>query len=113
MLVPHWPGRFMPPHNQNEPAAQLELSLEHYDISGATISCGPEGTKFACTLGPLADEALTALDHAAQSGGLLCLRFPQPLLLDLLALERKDPRRIRIVGRIVGSPPHSDVSESA
>jgi hypothetical protein len=35
------------------------------------------------------------------------------LLLDLLALERKDPCRIRIVGRIVGSPPHSDVSESA
>lgn len=103
----------VPPQKQREAATQLELSLRHYDISGASISHGPEGTKFACTLGPLADETIAALDSAAQTGGLLRLLFPQPLLLDLLALERKEPQRIRIVGRIVGSLPDSDVSESA
>ena len=103
----------MPPPNKNQAAGQLELNQGHYDVSGASISHGPEGTKFACTLGPLEQETMAALDDAVQSGQLLCLLFPQPLLLDLLALERKDPHRMRIVGRIVGSSPHSDVSETA
>jgi hypothetical protein len=102
----------MLPPNKSEATAQLELSLGNYDVSGASISHGPEGTKFTCTLGPLAEETMVALDDAAQSGQILCLLFPQPLLLDLLALERKEPRRVRIVGRIVGSAPHADVSES-
>ena len=44
---------------------------------------------------------MAALDRAAENHGTIRLLLPDPLLLDLVALERKDPHGVRIVGRIV------------
>jgi hypothetical protein len=82
---------------------QLELSLAGYSVNRASIGYGPDGAEFACTIGPMTDETIAALDGAAENHGTVCLLFPQPLLLDLVAIERKGPHSIRIVGHIVGS----------
>ena len=82
---------------------QLELSLAGYSVNRASIGYGPDGAEFACTVGPMTDETIAALDGAAEKDGRVCLMFPQPLLLDLVAIERKDPHSVRIVGHIVGS----------
>jgi hypothetical protein len=80
---------------------QLDLRLGGYTLSGASVAHSREGGTFACTIGPMSDEAMAALDGAANNGGRVCLLFPQPLLLDLIALERKESQCVRIVGRIV------------
>ena len=61
---------------------------------------GAEGYSFGCTIGPLSDETIAALDRAAESHATICLLFPQPLLLELVTLERREPQRVRLVGRI-------------
>jgi hypothetical protein len=58
-------------------------------------------SRFACTIGPLPDETVTALFHAAENHGRICLLLPEPLLLDVVATERKELGRVRIVGRLV------------
>ena len=90
----------MPPQQEGDVAAQLELSVGDYQINGASIGFGPKGSHFACTLGPVSDETLAALDSLVLTHGKVCLLFSKPLLLDLVSLERKEPQRIRIVGRI-------------
>jgi hypothetical protein len=91
----------MPEQEERYVAPQLELSLGGCQIHGASIGSGPDGTNFAFTIGPISDETLAALDGTAQDHGRVRVLFPQPLLLDLVALERKDPQQVRIVGRIV------------
>ena len=93
----------MPPQQEGDVAAQLELSLGDYQVNGASIGFGPQGGHFACTLGPISNETLAALDTLVLTHGKICLLFPKPLLLDLVSLERKEPQRIRIVGRIAES----------
>jgi hypothetical protein len=88
---------------------QLELSLGDYHVNGASIGCGRSGTKFAFTIGPLPDAAVAALVATAHHHGRICLLLPQPLLLDLVAVERREQQRVRIAGRIVSST--SDGSE--
>jgi hypothetical protein len=80
---------------------ELELSLGDYNVNGASIGCGPDGTKFAFTIGPISDATVAALERAAQTRDRICLLLPQPLLLDLVALERKGPDNVWIAGRIV------------
>ena len=90
----------MPAEEKRHIGAQLELKLADYEIRGASVGHGVDGTSFACTIGPVSDETMAALDRAAESHGKVCLLFPQPLLLELVTLERKEPQRVRIVGRI-------------
>jgi hypothetical protein len=82
---------------------QVELSLGNYKVNGASIACGRRGTKFAFTIGPRPDAAVAALVATAHHHGRICLLLPEPLLLDLVAVERKEQQRVRIAGRIVGS----------
>jgi hypothetical protein len=79
----------------------VRLSLGDYSINGASIGHGPDGSQFACTIGPLPDETVAALFRAAANHGRICLLLPEPLVLDVVATECKEPRRVRIVGRIV------------
>ena len=81
--------------------SQLKLSLGDYSVNGASIGHGPDGTQFACTIGPLSDETVAALYGAAESHARICLLLPEPLLLDVVALERKEAQRFRIVGRVI------------
>jgi len=80
---------------------QLDLNLVEYQVRGGSMGYGPEGGTFACIIGPVSDETLAALDRAAENHGTIRLLLPQPLVLDLVSLERKEPHGVRIVGRIV------------
>jgi hypothetical protein len=81
----------------------VELNLRDYNANGATISSSEGGTKFAFTIGPMSDAVVAALESAAQKHVTICLYCcGQPLLFDLVELERKEPRKARLVGRIVG-----------
>jgi hypothetical protein len=82
-------------------APPLELNLGDYNVNGASIGCGRDGTKFAFTIRAVSDATVTALERAAETRGSIRLLLPRPLLLDLVALERKGPDTVRIVGRIV------------
>ena len=90
----------MPAEEERRVGTQLELKLADYEVRGASIAHGVEGSSFACTIGPVSDETMAALDRAAESHGTICLLFPRPLLLNLVTVERKEPRRVRISGRI-------------
>src|SRR5688572_30456002 len=81
----------------------VKLSLDDYQVNGGSIGCGRDGTTFAFTLGPISDAAVAALEDVAHQHGKVCLYCcGQPLLFDLLTLERKESRKVRIVGRIIG-----------
>jgi hypothetical protein len=90
----------MPAKEERHIGTQLELKLADYEVGGASLNHGLEGSSFACTIGPVSDETMAALDRAAESHGTICLLLPQPLLLELVTLERREPKRVRIVGRI-------------
>ena len=77
--------------------------MADYNANGASIGCGQNGTTFTVTIWPLSDATVAALDGVVQKHGtirLYCCR--QPLLFSLVAVERKEPRKARIEGRIVG-----------
>lgn len=90
----------MPAKEERHGGTQLELKLTDYEVRGASVGHGVEGSSFACTIGPVSEETMAALDRAVAGHGTICLLFPQPLLLELVTLERKEPQRVRIVGRI-------------
>jgi hypothetical protein len=82
---------------------RLELNLADYNVNGASIGCGRDGTKFAFTIGPISDTTVAALEGMARKHGRICLySCRQPLLFDLVVVERKERHRVRILGRIVG-----------
>lgn len=90
----------MPAKEERHIGTQLELKLVDYEVGGASMTHGVDGSSFARTIGPVSDETMVVLDHAAESHGTICLLLPQPLLLELVTLERRAPQRVRIVGRI-------------
>ena len=93
-------------HVLEEPGSvppQLELSLGDYHVNGASIGYGRDGTKFAFAIGPISDATAAALEGAARNHWRLCLLLPKPLLLEFVALEHKEPHKVRIVGRIIGA----------
>ena len=81
--------------------SELNLRLEDYSVNGASIRHGPDGTQFACTIDPYRTKTVAALFRAAENHGRICLLLPEPLLLDVVATECKEPRRVRIVGRVI------------
>jgi hypothetical protein len=90
----------MPATEERNVGTQLELTLADYEVRGASMGHGIQGSSFACTIGPVSDETMAALDRAAVRHETICLLFPQPLLLELVTLERREPQRVRIAGRI-------------
>jgi hypothetical protein len=91
----------MPAEKHPGTGAQVELRLGEYHVHGGSISSGPQGMLFACTIDPLSDETIAALGGAVEHHRRIRLLLPRPLLLDLVSLERKEPRSVRIVGRII------------
>ena len=73
------------PVREADVRSQLKLSLRDYSVNGASIGHGPGGTQFACTIGPLSDATVAALDGAARVDARICLLLPEPLLLDVVA----------------------------
>jgi len=91
----------MPPKKERPIGTQLELNLADYEIHGASVGYGVEGSRFACTLEPVSNETMVQLDRAAESHETICLLLPKPLLLELVTLERRGPQLVWIVGRIL------------
>jgi hypothetical protein len=80
---------------------QLKLSLADYNTNGGSIDCGGDGTKFAFTIWPISDATVAALERRALEDGKICLICSdQPLVFDLVGIERMGRERVRIVGRI-------------
>ena len=79
-----------------------ELNCADYDIKSASIGHGREGSVFRCTLSPVADDIVDALDEAVRSNRMIRLVFPkQPLVIESIEVVRLEPGRVRIAGRVV------------
>jgi hypothetical protein len=80
----------------------FELNCSQYDVKAASIGHGRGGAVFRCTLGPVTEEVMKALDAAARSEDVIRLVFPaQPLLLERIQVRRIEPGRVRITGQVV------------
>ena len=89
-----------PEGRSSEP--QLELNLDDYTVNGGSIACSRDATTFAFTIGPLSSATMAALAAAADKQARICVYCcRQPVLFDLDTLERKEARRVRLVGRFV------------
>jgi hypothetical protein len=83
--------------------SSLELNFgAGCEVSAASFVPQGDGGTFACSVGPLSDETVAALDRAAHSHTPVRLLFPgdQSVALELVKLERKGPQLIRISGRV-------------
>lgn len=82
----------------------LELDCTAYQLGGQSFTPAPNGARgglFSCSLGPLPDETIAALDKAVRAHTPVCLLFDKhPVLLEMVTLERKEARRVRIVGSV-------------
>jgi hypothetical protein len=85
----------------------LELDCTAHHVTGQSFAPAPNGAAgglFSCSVGPLPDETLAALDEAARTHAPVCLLFNQtPLVLEAVTLERKEAHRVRIVGSVAGA----------
>ena len=80
----------------------LELNCAEYRVTSASAGHRHGGSVFSCTLSPVTDETLKALDAAAVSDRRVRLNFPkQPLVLESIVLVRIGRGRVRIAGRVV------------
>lgn len=83
----------------------LELDCTAHHASGQSYMPAPNGGAgglFSCSLGPLPNETLAALDEAARTHAPVRLLFDtKPLVLEMVTLERKEAHRVRIVGTVV------------
>ena len=83
----------------------LELDCTAHNVTGQSFAPAPNGGVgglFSCSVGPLSDELLSALDEAARTQAPVCLLFDKtPLVLETVTLERKEAHRVRIVGSVV------------
>ena len=82
----------------------LELDCTAHHVTGQSYMPAPNGAVgglFSCSVGPLPNETLAALDEAARTHAPVRLLFDEkPLMLEMVTLERKGARRVRIVGTV-------------
>jgi hypothetical protein len=80
----------------------LELNCADYHVTSPCIGYGGEGPVFECTLSPVTDETLAALEDAVRSNRRIRFGFSkQPLLLESIEVVPMGPGRVRIAGRVV------------
>jgi hypothetical protein len=80
----------------------FELDCTDYRVSAGSMAHSRAGAVFCCTIGPVTEEVLAALDAAARSEDAIRLVFPKrPLLLERIEVTRVRPHRVRIAGRVV------------
>jgi hypothetical protein len=79
-----------------------ELNCADYHVNSASIGHGRGGSVFRCTLSPVTDEVLQALDDAVRSNRMIRFVFPkQPLVIESIEVVRLQPGHVRIAGRVV------------
>lgn len=91
----------MAQNKQPAESLQLRLALTDYRVEDGTVNATADGCTFECSLGPVSADVLAALDEAAAAHAQVCLDGKRPILLALHKVERKDPQRVRIAGRLL------------
>jgi hypothetical protein len=91
-----------------EPRGQLpfELDCSDREVTAASFAPGPEDFSgvFACSVAPVAEEAVAALERASQEHVPVRLLFRDySLLLGLATVERKNPQSVRIIGQLLAT----------
>jgi hypothetical protein len=85
------------------PRPLLGLSMKNYKIGCGSVLSSADGVTFAFTIWSLPDDTASAIEAVARNHGRICLYCnDRPLLFDLIAVEREELGKTRIVGRIVG-----------
>ena len=92
----------MPAQDVGSGDTELSLSLRDYNVSGGSIRCNRDEIKFAITIWTVPEAAVAVLEAVALKRGRIRLLLPHPVLLDLVAVERKE-QQLRIMGSVVGS----------
>ena len=83
-------------------AKPFELNCANYQVNSASIGHGRGGSVFQCTLSPVTDDVMEALDDAVRSNRMIRFVFPkQPLVIESIEVVRLEPGRVRIAGRVV------------
>ena len=101
-LRQHSVGSSGEPHGQ-EP---FELDCSDREVTAASFAPGPEDFSgvFACSVAPVAEEAVAALERASHEHVPVRLLFRDySLLLGLAAVERKEPQSVRIIGQLLAT----------
>jgi hypothetical protein len=101
----------MPSQEVSSGNTELSLSLGDYNVVSGSIRCNQDEIKFAIAIWTLPEATAAALTATARHHGRICLLLPHPVLLDLVAVERKE-QQLLITGRIVGSTSISRGMES-
>ena len=79
-----------------------ELNCANYEVKSASIGHGRGGSVFRCTLSPVTDDVMEALDDAVRSNRMIRFVFPnQPLVIESIEVVRLEPGRVGIAGRVV------------
>ena len=87
----------------------VELKSAGYEIKAGSIDHSLAGSVFRCTMTPVSDDVLGTLHATVRAKGILRLAFPdRPLLIELVDVERIEPRSVRIAGRIRNSGARPD-----
>jgi hypothetical protein len=80
----------------------FELDCPDSQVRSASFTPDIHGGIFSCSIEAVPAAAVNALDDAARRHVPVRLIFArQPIVLDLLTLERKEPHSVRIVGRVL------------
>ena len=80
----------------------LELNCADYHVTSPSIGHGGKGSVFECTLSPVTDETLAALQDAVRSNRRIRFGFSkQPLVLESIKVVPVGPEMVRITGRVV------------
>jgi len=92
----------MPAQEVGSGNTEPSLSLGDYNVPGGSIRCNQDEIKFAIAIWTLLGDTVAVLEAVARHHGRIRLLLPHPVLLDLMAVERKG-QQLMITGRIVGS----------
>jgi hypothetical protein len=92
----------MPAQDVGSGNTELSLSLGEYNVSGGSIRCNGDEIKFAITIWTVPEGTVAVLQAVARKHGRIRLLLPHPVLLNLVAVERKE-QQLRITGRVLGS----------
>src|SRR5688572_24243675 len=92
----------MPAQEVGSGNTELSLNLGDYNVTSGSIRCNQDEIKFAIAIWTLPGDTVAVLEAVARKHGRIGLLLPHPVLLDLVAVERKEQQLV-ITGRIVGS----------
>lgn len=94
----------MPEKEPRQLHFELDFALARIENASCTVS--PAGEELSYSIVDLSDEQMAGLEHAAKGRSSILLVFASSRIeMDLVSLERRGPRFVKIVGHLVGVTP--------